>query len=382
MAGDLIPPPSPAGKPTPEGSPGGAPEEPREAEAASTAAGGGLWSAMEPDEVTVAAHPDEEPEAADRDPLVAAGPVPERFRARFGFVTGALVGIGVAALAISALLLLGGGGGSSREVAWSEGKPTSDDPYVAAEEIAQHVGRQYRIGDGTQLVAVHSSPPALRDVPLRVVVKTAAVGGDFVPIYGKGIQYTLNGLGEGGSIAAGTPSTERLALLKRQALELALYTFRYIPEIDHVVTLLPPRAPSATATPAASASPTAAPTATPSAAPAPSGTVAAGSVPSLFGATEDDKLRALLFRPGDLEHQLEVPLELTLGPTTPRPENFPPRAARTISEFTLNNIFVASVTQAQDNAFLVLERPSDLARDLYAPPKATPTPKPPGKKRG
>ena len=53
-------------------------------------------------------------------------------------------------------------------------------------------------------------------------------------------MYTLNGLGPNGSIPGGKPSTSARLLLRREALELALYSFRYLDDVDMVVVLLPP----------------------------------------------------------------------------------------------------------------------------------------------
>ena len=61
--------------------------------------------------------------------------------------------------------------------------------------------------------------------------------------------------GRAGSIKGGKASEERHKVLQREALELALYTFRYLPDADGVVTVLPPPPPAAAAT----ASPTATP---------------------------------------------------------------------------------------------------------------------------
>ena len=46
------------------------------------------------------------------------------------------------------------------------------------------------------------------------------------------VLYNLNGLGPSGSIKGGKPSPERLKVLHREALELALYTFRYLPDVE------------------------------------------------------------------------------------------------------------------------------------------------------
>ncbi len=53
-------------------------------------------------------------------------------------------------------------------------------------------------------------------------------------------MYTLNGLGNNGSIRGGKSSPERHLLLRREALELSLLTFRYADDVDMVVTILPP----------------------------------------------------------------------------------------------------------------------------------------------
>jgi len=56
------------------------------------------------------------------------------------------------------------------------------------------------------------------------------------------VQYVLCGLGEGCAIATGDPTPERERLVRREALELALYTFKYVDGVDRVATFLPPRA--------------------------------------------------------------------------------------------------------------------------------------------
>ena len=59
----------------------------------------------------------------------------------------------------------------------------------------------------------------------------------------QGVIYELDGLGPLKSIS-GQGSEERLQLIQREALELALYTFRYLPEVEQVVTMLPPPPPT------------------------------------------------------------------------------------------------------------------------------------------
>ena len=58
---------------------------------------------------------------------------------------------------------------------------------------------------------------------------------------GNTIAYNLCGIGgKNCAIGIGTPSSARLLLLRREALELALYTFKYVHGVENVVAILPP----------------------------------------------------------------------------------------------------------------------------------------------
>jgi hypothetical protein len=171
---------------------------------------------------------------------------------------------------------------------------------------------------------VQSSGLEIEDVPLSVALRTAPTGGDIQLLDGHGIMFTLNGLGPHGSIKAGKPSKQRHLLLRREALELALYTFRYASDVDMVVALLPPK----------------------------QGDDAAA-------ATTQPETQALFFRPGDLRGELGVPLVATIPPHTPRPERFEVTGeeGKKIDTLTRSNLFLASFQQGQDaHAFLVLDR--------------------------
>jgi hypothetical protein len=50
----------------------------------------------------------------------------------------------------------------------------------------------------------------------------------------------LCGFGDRCSISEGQPSTQRYDLLRREALELSLYTFKYNSDIQSVLTFMPP----------------------------------------------------------------------------------------------------------------------------------------------
>jgi hypothetical protein len=337
MARDLIPPPSPAGRP---GSSAEAERErARELEEQRQKQKGGLWHRSPEDEATTldstSALVSADPDAASGEARDLAGrpqpTAPTPFRSRFGLMLGALLGLGIAALAIGAAVYVGSTGNGAPS-GWSGWKPTADDGEKAAQQIATHVGRKYRLADGNQLVGVQGGPLEIDalglTVPLEIAMKTAPQGGDIDFIKGKGLMYTLNGLGPKGSVRGGKPSAERHLLLRREALELALYSFRYIDDVDQVVALLPPAPPDK---------------------PKKGATAAA--------ATEEKPTQALFFRPGDLEPQLEIPLGATIPARTPRPETIPGPEAQRIDALTRGNLFLASFQQGQDQkAYLVLDR--------------------------
>ena len=318
MAKDLIPPPSPAGRPS--GDAEAERERAREREEAKRRQGS-LWSRSTEADDPVAEAAEMGAAASDDAPPKVESP----FRSRFGLVLGALLGIAIATLAIGAAVYVGTTGNNGAPDGWSAWKPSDDDGVDAAKQIANHVGRQYRLSDGNQIVGVQAGPLEVFDVPLEVALRTAPQGGNIDFIDGKGLMYTLNGLGPKGSVRGGKPSEARHLLLRREALELALYTFRYVKDVDLVVALLPPKPPD--------------------------------TKKNATTAPEETPTQALFFRPGDLEPQLEIPLNATIPPKTPRPETIPPAESRRIDALTRSNLFLASFQQGQNQrAFLVLDR--------------------------
>jgi hypothetical protein len=292
MARDLIPPPSPAGRPQPEGTP--------------------RLVELPPD-----------PPAAGPAQAQPTGPLPPtHFRNRFGFLMGALAGVVVASSLVLAVVLSTTGGDPAVDEGlhpnWSKWHPSDTTLEGGAVEIAEKVGAEYRHPDGKQLVDVKGGP-----LPLDVVLRPAA--GDIEAIDGNTVIYELDGLGPGGSIKGGQVSEERHKVLQREALELALYTFRYLPDADGVVTVLPPRPPAASATAAQ-------PTPDPSTA-----------------------RKAIFYRPGDLRQQLQVPLGVTVPARAPTPDTLDPTEAKTIDTLTLSNLFDVSIPQPPGTT-LVLDR--------------------------
>jgi hypothetical protein len=165
----------------------------------------------------------------------------------------------VAGVGVGSLLVLVGRGSPEPAPSWSAWQPNgTSDQRVA--QIADHVSRPYRLPSGNALVAItYQGPPVgTLDGSLQAVravaVRPDTTGGradasDIATIDGRNtVQFNLCGLGKACSIPEGKPSNERGQLLRREALELALYSFRYVGGVDSALMLLPPRADGQAAT--------------------------------------------------------------------------------------------------------------------------------------
>jgi hypothetical protein len=226
---------------------------------------------------------------------------------------------GVFIAAALALILVAGTSvgdraGDGLEPNWSSWQPTDTSLDGGAAQIAEKVGAEYRHPDGKQLTLVTG-----RRLDADVALRSAT--GEITRIDDPGVVYKLDGLGPNGSILGGTPSAERLKIVRRQALELALYTFRYLPDVEQVVTLLPPPPPAA----------------------------------NQASTTSDPIRNAVFYRPGDLKAQLQMPLGLTLPDTAPTADTLSGVEAATIDLLTSSNVFKWSLPDPH-SALLVLDR--------------------------
>jgi hypothetical protein len=306
MARDLIPPPSPAGRPAPD------PEQP----------------------------PPLPADAGASDAQAPAGPPgPSPFRARFGFVTGVLAGCALAAAALLIVLLGSDGSDRKRTAAggddglaanWSPWHPRKRDAIGGAQEIADKIGRTYKDAKAKKLAKVKGGPIALGSLPIAVAIPSA--GDRFTIVQGIGVQYTLGGFGKEGRLEGSAPSAERRRLLRREALELSLYSFRYLKEVTMVVALLPPAPRAEQVHPKK---------------------LKKGAKPEQY------QRQALFFRPGDLRKQLEQPLAATMATTAPSIDGVARDEAKRIDKLTLPNLFTYEHIQQQDGSiYLVLDRPT------------------------
>ncbi|MDQ4024755.1 MAG: hypothetical protein M3217_04590, partial [Actinomycetota bacterium] len=199
---------------------------------------------------------------------------------------------------------------------WAPFAPTSDGVDSGARQIAEHVGRQYRLPTGEQIVAVTGGPLELQGLPMKIAVrKSVADGGEIDVLDGKGVLYRMCGLGPDCAIVKGRPTPERALLLRREALELALYSFHDLDDVEHVVVFMPPPK---------------------------------GEKPSV----------ALHFGRDDVAGQLARPLQATLPLPVPNPDTIT-TAPNTpaVQQLTFAKLFRFSLTQSnQDTSvFLVLD---------------------------
>jgi hypothetical protein len=303
---------------------------PRRTAASTATPGGALWdpSATPPHDPETDAEADvadtDEEHAAPEPELVAAAveaPRQSRYSPRFQFALGALLAIGAAGVVLLVALVVDHNKSTTSKAvtvgpSWSKWQPSpngADGPT----QIAEHVGREYRLPDGKQLVAVTGGPLQIAGLPVTVALRQSAEqGGDIKLIDGNGVLFRMCGLGPKCAINEGQASTKRHLLLRREALELALYSFRYL-SVDEAVVFLPPRK---------------------------------GKDPTqaLFFRRDDRDLRNAVARPLDATLVRETP---SVSGVTRSPD------AQLVNTITTPKLFTFSFTQANQDAraFLVLD---------------------------
>jgi hypothetical protein len=134
---------------------------------------------------------------------------------------------------------------------WSAWRPTGSQTAMMR-QIADRIPQAYR-QNGEQLTVSTASPLAITTEQGQVPIDTVFVTPDTsrglaeedeIDTYaGNSVaSYALCGLGSGEqcAITKGKPSTARFTFLRRQALELSLYTLKYVDGIDSVIVFMPP----------------------------------------------------------------------------------------------------------------------------------------------
>jgi hypothetical protein len=251
---------------------------------------------------------------------------------RFQFLLGVLIALGVAAVGLTVLLLSRPGPAPS--VPWSSWQPSAGGGDPAA-QIADHVAPLYKLSDGHQLVAVTGGPQAVGGQPVVLALRSS--GSEPAPLPSNGVFYQLCGTGPGCSIP-GKASVERGLLVRREALELALYTFRYIGEASQVVVTFPPPPPSKSVSKAA---------------------VAPTTSSTLANAAAQTPSHVLLFRPDELSGELSKPLYDSLSASVPGVHTMNASAdAPLVNRLTLNAIYDSTLSQQESTLVMLLQSPS------------------------
>jgi hypothetical protein len=167
------------------------------------------------------------------------------YRLRFGIIyvaLAAIVGAGV-----GTFVVLASRPAPPEAAAWSSWEPTGSK-LARVRQIADRIPKAYKQPNGEQLTVSQASQLTVPSGPVAsIFVRPDASHGRAeegdIDTYGAAdaVSYGLCGLGSGPrcAISLGT-SGELLMLLSRQALELALYTFKYVTDVNSVVVFLPP----------------------------------------------------------------------------------------------------------------------------------------------
>jgi hypothetical protein len=186
---------------------------------------------------------------------VAARPAepakPRRMHARrFMF---AYVLLGLAVVFSVAMFMFAFNTDSAEERAWSSWKPPGEGESRIW-QIADHVGAGYRASNGELAARILAGPPTFNTtdeqgrtlhLPLEgVLVKGRASDQSdsrAVLFSGDSVMYALCGTGNACQPGAALLQVDEIGTkYEREALELALYTFKYVDGVNSVIAFLPP----------------------------------------------------------------------------------------------------------------------------------------------
>jgi len=251
-------------------------------------------------------------------PAPADEPRPRMYPRRFAVVYG-LLGLVVAGAVAGLVFAITSSGVVGGGPAWSSWKP-SGGGLGAAKQIADQVGKSYRLSNGDQLVDVIAKPPSVspsssQTIPIHYVAVrgTGGKGDQIVSVSSSNsMMYQLCGLGSSCAIASGKPTVARGTLVRREILELALYTFKYVGGVNSVIALMPPPA---------------------------------GTQPQYV----------IYLQKSDVSAELKEPLDKTLGVKVPLPAKIPAREVHVVDSVTESRVYKFGFSQAQTgDAILVL----------------------------
>ena len=163
---------------------------------------------------------------------------------KFRIAMAALSGIAVVAIVVAIVVASSGSARRGASTPWSSFRPESSGSR-GAWEIAQFVSPYYRTSGSQQLAAVvpMQLTQSTTGAGLTVAVNDNPVGKQSLGLLNDGatVGYEVCGIAATTNCdVAGTATPDRGLLLRREALELALYTFKYVKQSQTVIVVLPP----------------------------------------------------------------------------------------------------------------------------------------------
>jgi hypothetical protein len=224
-------------------------------------------------------------------------------------------------LSVAVFVLLIARPNHSKPVVWSAWKPDTQG-LLGAREIGLRIAPHYKGTNGAQLIAVQPHGPQVQGLRLEAIgVRRLNSGGQIDPYIGlyrtdNTLIYAFCGLQTNCGLQAENTPELQLAL-RRAALELSLYSFKYLKGVDQVVSLVQ--------------------------------SVKAGGTSAVF------------LRKTDLEPELKHPLHDTLPlARAPNAGSRDPKEAAVIDALTASNTFPAHFEPLPDgDAILVLDVAAD-----------------------
>jgi hypothetical protein len=263
-------------------------------------------------------------------PAPIAPPKPEASVSRHKFAIAYLALAAIVGAAVGLVVVFAGddGGTSAKRQAWSSWAPAATGT-LGVREIARHVSGEYHLENGALFTSVVAGPMQIESsqgaIPVSAILIRSGRAGVTqerinVAFPNAGVFYQLAGTAQNRSIP-GRATLARGQLVRRQALELAFYTFHSMPQADYVVAFMPPPAGVAQTSP-------------------------------LFN-------RAVLLPRAAFASELHRPLKSVLPPgqVNITPTRLTPRQANGIEALTAGRVFHWDFQQAVDQSALLVLSP-------------------------
>ena len=175
-------------------------------------------------------------------------PLPSPHAHMFRLTLALLSIVGIVAIAVAVIAVSDHTSQSTGSGNWSAWSPT-EQGSAGVQQIASFVAPFYRISDSQQLNVI--SPLSLtsetaagtttgKGLTIAINPNGSSSTSSLEVLNGETVAYNICGLGASDCELSGTASINRMLLLRREALELALYTLKYITSSQNVLVVLPP----------------------------------------------------------------------------------------------------------------------------------------------